>query len=496
MRVWERNQMNSRRFAAAFAAGSRAAHPRGRSAAGFHATVIVLTVAISTLASPATAQQHIPTTRPNVLFIVADDLRTSLGAYGDAAVRSPNFDRLARRGVLFERAYVQYPVCNPSRASILTGLLPESTRVLGNEVFFRTTLPNIVTLPQLLKEHGYFTASLGKVFHRGGTMEDPRDSWADSVSWSHIRFYRSTPKGLQGEGRNLTGGALPWARWLAADGTDEDQPDGQIAAEAVRLIEEKRNAPFFIGIGFHKPHDPFIAPKKYFDMYPLDRIELFRDPPNRSPEEPRAIPNAFHEFESFTDQERREFKRAYLAGVSFMDAQLGKVLDALDRTGGWDNTVIIFVGDHGYHLGERGWWNKSTLFELSARAPLVVYAPRAKGNGRTARGIVEFVDLYPTLIEMTGLTAPHKLAGTTLTPLLDNPAHAGKQFAYTVVTRGNILGRTIRTDQWRYTEWDGGKAGVELYDHRTDAGEYHNLARDVRHRATVVTLKALLNTQR
>lgn len=467
-----------------------------RKSAAFLMTLIVLAVAISTPSSPPTAQQRSPTPRPNILFIVADDLRNSLGAYGDAAVRSPNFDRLARRGVLFERAYVQYPVCNPSRASFLTGLLPESTRVMDNETFFRSTLPNIVTLPQLLKDRGYFTASLGKMFHRAGTMEDPRDSWADAISWSHIRFYQSTPTGLRGEGRNLTGGALPWARWLAADGTDEDQPDGQIAAEAVRLIEEKREAPFFIGIGFHKPHDPFIAPRKYFDMYPLERIEVFRDPANRSPEEPYAIPHAFHEFQSFTDQERREFKRAYLAGVSFMDAQLGKVLDALDRTGGWDNTIIVFIGDHGYHLGERGWWNKSTLFELSARAPLVVYAPRAKGNGKVANGIVEFVDLYPTVLELTGLTAPHRLAGTSLAPLLEHPDRAGKQAAYTVVTRGRILGRSIRTDRWRYTEWDGGKAGVELYDHRNDAGEYHNLARDARYRATVATLKALLNKPR
>jgi iduronate 2-sulfatase len=431
-------------------------------------------------------------TRPNVLFIVADDLRNSLAAYGDTAVRSPNFDRLARRSVLFDRAYVQYPVCNPSRASILTGLLPESTRVLDNQVFFRRTLPDIVTLPQLLKQQGYFTASLGKIFHRGGTMEQVNDSWADSVSWTHIRFYQGAPRGQRGEGRNLTGSALLWARWLAADGTDEDQPDGQIAAEAVRLIEEKRNTPFFIGIGFHKPHDPFIAPKKYFDLYPLDKIALHKDPPNRSPEERLAIPNQFHEFESFTDQERREFKRAYLAGVSFMDAQLGKVLDALDRTGLWNNTIVIFVGDHGYHLGERGWWNKATLFELSTRAPLVVYSPRAKGNGRVARSIVEFVDLYPTLMQLTGLTAPHRLAGTSLVPLLDDPSLSVKNAAYTVVTRGNILGRSIRTDRWRYTEWDGGNEGIELYDHESDPGEYHNLARDVQHAAIVTQMKAVL----
>ena len=458
------------------------------------AALVLLLAALSARAPGAQPQGL--TKRPNVLFIVADDLRNSLGAYGDDAAYSPNFDRLAKRGVLFDRAYVQYPVCNPSRASILTGLLPEATRVLDNETFFRTTLPDIVTLPQRLMQEGYFTASLGKIFHRGGTMEEVNESWADAASWSHIRFYQGTPLGQQGEGRNLTGGALAWARWLAADGTDEDQPDGQIAAEAVRLIEEKRESPFFIGIGFHKPHDPFIAPKKYFDLYPLEKIRLPQDPPDRSPEERLAIPNAFREFQSFTDQDRREFKRAYMAGVSFMDAQLGKVLDALDRNNLWDRTLIIFVGDHGYHLGEHGWWNKSTLFELSTRAPLVVYAPRARGNGHTARGLVEFVDLYPTLMELTGVTAPHKLAGTSLVPLLDDPTRTGKEAAYTVVTRGRILGRTIRTDRWRYTEWDEGKEGVELYDHLSDSGEYHNMARDPRHAETVGQMKALLNARR
>jgi iduronate 2-sulfatase len=194
-------------------------------------------------------------------------------------------------------------------------------------------------------------------------------------------------------------------------------------------------------------------------LYPLEKIRLPQDPPDRSPEERLAIPNAFREFRSFTDQDRREFKRAYMAGVSFMDAQLGRVLDALDRNNLWDRTLIIFVGDHGYHLGEHAWWNKSTLFELSTRAPLVVYAPRARGNGHTARGLVEFVDLYPTLMELTGVTAPHKLAGTSLVPLLENPNRTGKEAAYTVVTRGRILGRTIRTDRWRYTEWDEGKEG-------------------------------------
>lgn len=451
--------------------------------------VFLLTAACVAFAQTARAARQ----KPNVLFVVADDLRNSFGAYGDRAVHSPNLDRLAKRGVRFDRAYVQYPVCNPSRVSFLTGLRPETTGVLDNATFFRRRLPEVITLPQLFKQSGYFTASLGKIFHRGGTMEEVNEDWADPASWSHVRFYQGTARGKQGEGRNLTGGALKWCHWLAAEGGDEDQPDGQVAAEAVRLINEKRNEPFFIGVGFHKPHDPFIAPKKYFDLYPLDKIALHSDPAGHSTEEPLAIPpGQFTQFKSFTDRERREFRRAYLAGLSFMDAQLGKVLDALDRNGLWENTIVVFLGDHGYHLGERGWWNKNTLFELSTRAPLLVYVPRAKGNGQAARALVEFVDLYPTLAELAGLAAPHKLEGASLKPLLDDPARKGKTAAFTVVTRGKSLGRTVRTDRWRYTEWDGGQRGVELYDHQQDPGEYRNLARAAQHAATVAEMKKLL----
>ena len=416
--------------------------------------------------------------RPNVLFIIADDLRAAMPGYGDPVAKTPNLDRLARRALRFDRAYAQYPVCNPSRVSLLTGLRPETTGVLSNAAFFRTTLPDIITLPQLFRKHGYFTASLGKVFHRGLTMEDARSDWADEKSWSHVRIYQATETGNRGEGRSMAGAEAPWCRWLAADGTDEDQPDGMIAAEAVRLLQEAREQPFFIGVGFHKPHDPFISPKKYFDLYPLGSLPLAVDPPDRSPDLPLAIPMAYGRFAQFTDRERREFKRAYLAGVSFMDAQVGRLLDVMDERRLWDNTIVVFLGDHGYHLGERGWWNKDTLFELSARAPLMISAPGMKATGQRSSSLVEFVDLYPTLAGLAGLSPPHPLEGVSLAPLLDRPTRRVKDAAFTVVARnaGRNMGRTVRTDRWRYTEWDEGRSGVELYDHRVDPGEYHNLA--------------------
>jgi iduronate 2-sulfatase len=442
-----------------------------------------------------------PARKPNVLFIIADDLRTELGCYGSQVATTPNLNRLAKRGMRFDAAYCQYPVCNPSRTSLLTGLRPDTTRVLDNNLNFRTTLPNVVTLPQLFRQNGYRATSFGKIFHRGLTMEDLRTDMDDKPSWDEVRYFQTTPPGFKGEGRNLTDGKLAWCNWRAAEGTDEDQPDGQIAHEAINVLEQhagQKNAqPFFLALGFHKPHDPFIAPKKYFDLYPPESLKLWQAPTVTLADPAVALPGgAFREaFAKFSDKERREFMRAYLAGVSFTDAQVGKVLDALDRLKLIENTIIIFLGDHGYHLGERGWWNKSTLFELSARAPMMVYTPRMKAKGKATARLVEFIDIYPTLIELAGLKTTNKLEGRSFVPLLDNPQLKWKEAAYTQVQRGRLAGHSVRTERWRYTEWDKGRQGVELYDHQTDPNEYRNLANDPKHKVTVERLKGLLRKE-
>jgi iduronate 2-sulfatase len=428
--------------------------------------------------------------RLNVLFIAADDLRNDLGCYGHPLVRSPNIDRLARSGTRFDRAYCQYPICNPSRVSLLTGLRPDTTRVLNNTTFFRRQLPDVVTLPQLFRKHGYFTTRLGKIYHGARDMEDPQ-------SWDVALYPEGTARGKEGEGRNLTEGRVPWCRWLAAEGGDEDQPDGQIAREAVRLLEEQAKAPgkqpFFLAVGFHKPHDPFVAPRRYFDLYPLERLNPPRDPADRSPELPLAIAGRWKtEFDRFTDRERREFMRAYYAGTSFMDAQVGKVLDGLDRLKLAENTAVVFFGDHGYHLGERGWWNKNTLFELSARAPLIVRLPGMKAPGKSCARLVEFVDIYPTLADLCSLPAPSNLEGRSFRPLLNDPGRPWKEAAFTQVQRGMTAGRSVRTERWRYTEWGGGAQGAELYDHESDPGEYRNLAADPKHAPWVEKMKRLL----
>jgi len=424
--------------------------------------------------------------RLNVLFIVDDDLNNSLGCYGHSLVKSPNIDQLAERGIRFDRAYCQFPVCNPSRTSFLTGLRPDSTGVFNNNVPFRSKLPNAVSLPQLFRQNGYFTARAGKIFHGGEDMDDPK-------AWDVTSNPRGTPLSREGQGRNLTGGRIKWCRWLAAEGDDEDQADGQIAAEAIRLLEKRHHRPFFLAVGFHKPHDPFIAPKRYFELYPVEHLEPPKDPPDRSEDLPLAFGSGWKaEFDRFSDRERREFIRAYYAGISFMDAQAGKIMAALDRSELWRDTIIVFLSDHGYHLGEHGWWNKNTLFELSARAPLIVVTPDIKARGKSCSRIVEFVDIYPTLTDVCELPTPANLEGSSFRRLLHDPDVTWKKTAFTQVQRGKIVGRSVRTERWRYTEWDEGKEGVELYDHDNDPGEYYNLASDPKHAETVAELRELL----
>lgn len=424
--------------------------------------------------------------RPNVLFICIDDLRTELGCYGCSHVKSPNIDRLAERGMRFDRAYVQAAFCNPSRASFLTGLRPDATRVLNNTTWFRDTLPDAVTMPQLFKENGYTTWRIGKIFHGTASMDDPR-------GWHKAVYPQGTDRGRTGTGRNLTGGRVRWCRWMAAEGDDDDQPDGQIAAVAVDFLGDRHRQPFFLAVGFHKPHDPFVAPAKYFDPYPPESLKLYRDPADRSPELPLAVPRGWKtEFDQFTDQQRLEFFRAYLACITFVDAQIGRVLDALEASPHRENTIVVLIADHGYHLGERGWWNKNTLFELTARTPMIVYSPRMKAKGTPCTRLVEFVDLYPTLAESCGLTAPENLAGRSFLPLLDDPRQPWKEAAFMQLVRGPVEGRTVRTQRWRYTEWDAGRQGAELYDHDNDPGEYHNLANAPQHAGTVAELRELL----
>lgn len=448
---------------------------------------------LACLASPLRAAVQ---PRPNVLLIISDDLRDTVGCYGNAAVRTPNLDRLAARGVLFQRAYAQYPVCNPSRTSFMTGLRCEQTGVVENTTMFRRRLPEIVTMPQMLRQQGWYAASYGKIYHAAAAAGVALEEWLDTgKSWDEARMFQATPAGRKGEVRNLTGGALKWCEVGAMEGVDDDQPDGQNALHAIRAMEEQTASgrPWFVGAGFHRPHDPFLVPKRYFGFYPPGSLTLYRDPPDISPVPPLSMPGGATKtaFDAFTDRDRLDFLRAYYAGVSFMDAQVGRLLDTLDRLKLWDRTVVIFAGDNGYHHNERNWWNKNTLFERSCRVPLIIAAPGAKA-GRKHAGLVELLDLYPTVADYCGVKAPHPLAGKSLRPLLENPSRPGKDAAFTLVVRGpDRFGQTVRTGRWRYTRWSDGAA--ELYDEQEDREEVRNLAGSPAQAVRIRELQRLLD---
>ncbi|MEO2029997.1 MAG: sulfatase [Fuerstiella sp.] len=417
----------------------------------------------------------------NVLFITIDDLRPELASYRTDGILTPHIDRLAAMGLQFNAAYCQYPVCNPSRSSFLTSMRPDELGIVSNKVPLRHKWPDVVTLPQLFRNNGYFTAGLGKMFHLGTDAEGKPTLFRDDASFDYFfKAMGQQPKiGLEGEGRRLGDGTVRWARWRAAEGGDKAQADGMIAAEAVRLLEENHDKPFFIGVGFHKPHDPFVAPKEYFDLYPLDEVQLAEDPNDRTELSKHALPDTYN-FATFEDTDRREFKRAYHACTTFVDAQVGKVFDTMDRLKLWDNTVVVLLGDHGYHLGEHGWWNKVTVFDIGARVPFVMWVPESPGMGATTEVVVELLDLYPSLVDLCGLKPPHELSGKSLRPVVEDSSISWQKPAFTQVTRSTVgMGYSVRYGDWRLTQWgQNGTGGMELYNVIKDKEGYYNQAND------------------
>ena len=444
------------------------------------------------LALPLFAQ-NAPPPKLNVLFIAADDMNVCLGCYGHPLVKSPNVDRLAARSLRFERAYCQFPLCNPSRASLMTGLRPDSTQVQENATFFRKVHRDIVTLPQHFRQNGYFVSRIGKMFHYGVPTQIGTDGVDDPVSWDRVVNPKGRDKADEKDVINLVpankniGGSLTY---FVAKGQDDEQTDALIAAEAVKQLEEKHDKPFFLAVGFFRPHVPCVATQEDFDLYPLDRISLPSGDRAGIPEMVTASVKPPHY--GLSERELKPMIQAYYAATTLMDKQVGKLLDTIDRLKLGERTIIVFWGDHGWSLGERGMWQKMNLFEEAARVPLLISSPGMKAKGQTTGRLAELVDLYPTLADLCGLPANPAHEGTSLKPLLDNPQAPWKKGAFTQVTRGQKLGRTVRSERWRYTEWDGGEAGTELYDHDADPKELQNLAGDPRHAKTVEELKALL----
>lgn len=438
--------------------------------------------------------------KTNVLFIAVDDMNNDLGCYGHPLVKSPNIDRLAGQGVRFDRAYCQFPLCSPSRTSVMTGLRPDSTRVFDLQYHFRQDLPDVVTLAQLFRENGYYAARVGKIYHYGNPGQIGTSGLDDPASWQE--FFNPAGRDKTAleqdvicysgkKGRSL-GAAMAFLN--DKPGKDEEHTDGKVATKAIELLEKHKDAPFFLAVGFYRPHCPWITPGGYFERYSLDAMKLpdiaqgYRD----SVPAPALASTQPWPYFGVTPDQARECKLAYYAAISFVDAQVGRVLDSLDRLGLRENTIVVFWSDHGYHLGEHGLWFKMSCFEESARVPLIIVAPGLANAGKVCGRTVELVDLYPTLADLAGLKPPENLQGVSLRPLLENPAAAWTRPAFTQLERGNFPGHSVRTERWRYTEWDLGAKGEELYDHDADPQEIHNLASEPQYAATVAEMKSLL----
>jgi len=452
-------------------------------------------------AGPALGQSS-AARRPNVLLIMADDLNSDLGTFGHPIVKTPNLDRLAARGVRFDRAYNQYPLCNPSRSSMLSGLRPDTIRIYDLVTELRKVRPDVVTLPQMFQRNGYVAARVGKIYHYGNPGDIGTSGLDDAPSWNQVVNPRGIDRDEESLLTNYTPGRGPGSvlAFYASPAPDEAHTDGKVATEAITLLEQYRNRPFFLGAGFYRPHCPFIAPRKYFDMYPLDTIAARTFSPETAAGIPPAALWTTPPNWNLTVDQQRETIRAYYASISFLDAQIGRLLDALDRLGLADDTIVLFVSDHGYNLGEHGQWMKQSLFEPSAKAPVIIAGPGVPAKGRASQRAIEFTDFYPTLADLAGLAPPSHLEGRSLRPLLRNPDAAWNHPALTQVQRGTaderFMGYSIRSGQWRYTEWDDGKRGVELYDEANDPGETRNLAPDPGHRAIVQRLQKLLRSTR
>lgn len=489
-------------------------------------SLIFLCLAIGSLQASAVGS------KPNVLFIGVDDLRPELGCYGETYIHSPNIDRLAAEGILFNRAYCQWAVCMPSRASLLTGLRPDTFN--GKAEGFRDVVPDVVTLPQHFKNNGYFTQSFGKIFH--GTWETAYvgNRFQDPISWSVPRVtcspqYYFTEEGIQAAREVFATSDDPWSKDVVRDPNDPDQwkdyfvrawaseapdvddevpGDGVITSAAIdrmrELVSQKDEVPFFLAVGFMKPHLPFIAPKRYWDLYKPEDI-----PAISQPEPPVGVPdialNQWGELRAYSDmpksgpltpEQTRHLRHGYAACVSYVDAQVGLLLNELDRLEIRDNTIVVLWSDHGFKLGDLGMWCKHTNFELDTRVPLIVSAP-GLSTGAKSEALFELVDLYPTLSDLAGLPKPSGAEGVSFAPIVKDPAVRGETAAFSQYPRGQNVGYSIRTARYRYTEWrsknnpEASPVAVEFYDYEA-VGEQRNVAGESAYKDEQEKLRGLL----
>jgi iduronate 2-sulfatase len=465
--------------------------------------------------------------RPNILFIAVDDLRPDLGVYGHPLARTPHIDRLAAGGTTFLRAYCQEAVCSPSRASIMTGLRPDATGVWNLYTRFRDLIPDVETLPQFFHRRGYATTAFGKIFHGQEGYQDPQ-SWSEPATLyrndiSQAYFLPENQASASDGPRPATG--LKMSAAEAADVPDERYPDGKIARAAVDWLRRRAalngGQPFFLAVGFHKPHLPFSAPRQYWDLYDRTNFDTVPNPQQPEDQLPLAVVPSLPELRGYRDipakgpvpaEKAAELRHGYLACVSFIDAQVGLLLDELERSGSVENTIVVLWSDHGFHLGERGYWCKATNYELDTRVPLIIRAPGLpqRSIGHRTEALVELVDVYPTLVELAGVTPPSGLAGVSLLPVLTDPMARVKMAAHSQFPRPweladwrkapPIMGYTVRTERWRFVLWlnlaDGREIARELYDHTADPKEMRNLAGDPRWNAVEAEHTQLIQAHR
>ena len=432
----------------------------------------------------------------NVLFIIADDLNCDIGGYGNKTVKTPNIDRLIKNGIVFENTHCQYPLCGPSRASIMTGMYSDQTKITQNNVYLRNAVPDVITMGQRFRQQGYQSVRIGKIFHYDNPSAIGTSGTDDIHTWDQTINPYGRDKVEEYKINTLLprryGGTLSW---LAADGKDEEQTDGIGATEAINQLENfsKNGQNFFLALGFYRPHTPYVAPKKYFNLYERSEIVI----PNSVEEYLATLPlpaaksiRAKEVQLNLEEELAKEIKEAYYATTSFVDAQLGRVLEKLEQTGLDKNTIVVFTSDHGYHLGEHGHWQKQTLFENATRVPLIFSVPWDKTTIKRTNSPVELIDIYPTIMDLLDIKIPNHVVGKSLKPLILNNTLNIRNSALTKWQNGY----SIKTEQYRITKWgENGELGYELYNHLEDHQELNNLANDTSKFIILDSLKKIID---
>ncbi|MGJ8655147.1 MAG: sulfatase [Akkermansiaceae bacterium] len=445
-----------------------------------------------------------PPRKPNVLFLISDDLNTALSGFGHKQCKTPHLDRLAREGVKFESMHCQYPVCGASRASIMSGLYPYTNMTMGNGGTLRRSMPDVVTMSQAFMNEGYYTARVSKIYHMGIPMEiiDGTAHSDDPKSWNEAFNIKAPEQNAPGKKTNWSPkdtGSQAFVGVVSSN-SDAEHADGMAADKAIEILGKVKDKPFFLAVGFVRPHVPLVAPEKYFNLYNQDEMQ----PPVVPENDLDDVPETIRDYKGnkgygITAESHKGLLRAYYASVSYMDAQVGRVLDALEKNGLKDNTIVVFTSDHGYLLGEHDKFQKMHLFEEATRVPFIVSVPWMKSeHGKGTVKLTELIDLYPTLTDLAGITAPASLQGKSLSPLLKDTDLAtwSTEAVFTVSRSG---GESLRTKDWRFTQWGFGKlgkSGMELYDLNKDSGEFTNLANNPEYAAVLESMKKQLHAKR